>query len=533
MRTTLAAALLLPFIALAQQPVSVDGLVINSATRQTMPGVHVRMEYLVRGSMRTLAYGATTDEHGRFAVAEIKPGTYYFQLTQPGFIHVRGQSPDALPTPAFTLKEGEHRGGLVLEMAPEAVVSGRVVDEFGDPIPGVWVHADLVGAKHLGSWMESNSDTSDDRGTYRIAIPPGKYLVNADPNQTSQDEPDEIRTDGSSESAYHAIYYLNTATKSAATAVDLRAGAERDGIDFRFTHANALSISGTVSGIPPGANVELKLATWGHEDFETEIEYEQTIKVDTKGSFSIPHLDPGKYRLYGGCVVGGTQLRTPMQEIELSTAPAAVNLLLGPGQEISGVLEMAPGAGPAAGRSVRVESTASTNGWGPSQNTPVAEDGTFRMTAIQPDRYRVMVLPKPPSQFVTVWVDNQPAAHEIIDLLSLASGSKLKIGVSNKGGQISGKVESGDTVVDHAFSMVFLMPEGDLSVEALQFQQTNKDGTFTFDGLRPGKYRLFAIDPMSDHNPSGRDWWKTVAPKADLIDVQEGEKLTRNARAIQ
>lgn len=121
----------------AAQDASIQGTVVNTVTHQPMPGVRVNLTLLVRGSMPELAYGAVSGETGRFSVAAMRPGTYVLRPESPGFVFVRGEEPDAPPTVFLDLKPGQRLDNLQLHLAPAAVLTGRAVDENGEPLKDV------------------------------------------------------------------------------------------------------------------------------------------------------------------------------------------------------------------------------------------------------------------------------------------------------------------------------------------------------------------------------------------------------------
>ena len=514
--------------AAAQETAEVRGTVVNAITHQPIRGVQVNFEFIERGAMRQLAFGAQTTNTGAFSITGMKPGTYFITLKSPGLIFVRGVEKDALPTPAVTLKAGEKRDDLRLEMVPFAVVTGRAANEEGEPV-AARIDAELVDGRTYVGWRDSAYADTDDRGIYQLFLMPGQYTIKADPITPDSDEPEEIRTDGTSEAGYHGMYWQNAARKTAATAVEALPGRERANVDFRFAHLPALSIAGTISGIPAGASaVQLKLATFEEDD--PEIEEEDQIPVAADGKFSATHLDPGRYRLYAACRMEDKQLRTPMREVHLTDSSVTIDLPLGPGMELSGKVEMAA-AGPTSGLTVRLESASSTRGWGPSQTTPVAADGWFHMTGIQPDRYRVLVLPQSAEQYLTVKVEGEIARHEVLDL-NATSESDVRIAVNRDGGQITGRMESKAEVLNRGFGVIELFPDGDYDWDAVRWQEAGKDGSFTFEGLRPGKYRLVALDFLSGGTYS-LEKVRAAAAQAEAIEVHEGEKVTRNAKTIE
>jgi hypothetical protein len=204
-----------------------------------------------------------------------------------------------------------------------------------------------------------------------------------------------------------------------------------------------------------------------------------------------------------------------MVEIALENSSAAVDLALTPGRELTGTVEPAG----AVGRAVRLESAASTRGWGPARTVPVAADGAFQIVRIPPDRYRVLLLPQKSDEYIAVKLDDAAAAHQTVDLRR--GGSKLKV-TEAKAGAITGAADN------HSRAFVFLFPDGEYTLEAMQLRDTPSDGAFRFERLEPGKYRLFAQDPLAG-SKAGADF-KVAAAAADVVEVKAGETTAWNAK---
>src|ERR1035441_3454876 len=111
---------------------SLEGMAVHAVTREPLSHVHVR---LVAASFAgiTGAYGAMSDRTGHFSIATIRPGTYILAPELAGFLYVQAKG----GVPNLTIKPGQHVTGYQLEMTPRAVISGRVVDEAGDPLQSV------------------------------------------------------------------------------------------------------------------------------------------------------------------------------------------------------------------------------------------------------------------------------------------------------------------------------------------------------------------------------------------------------------
>src|SRR6202000_2161107 len=105
--------------------------------------------------------------------------------------------------------------GLNVGLTPEAVISGRVLDDNGDPVPQVQVDAvPATGSDDFG--MEfGRHERTDERGRFRMTGPYGKYYIKASPERQMEDDR-EIRSDGLRPPVYATTYYPSSGNQDQA-----------------------------------------------------------------------------------------------------------------------------------------------------------------------------------------------------------------------------------------------------------------------------------------------------------------------------
>src|ERR1700674_2395556 len=268
---------------LCAQDAGIEGTAIDSLTRQPLEGVHVTIYGLE-------SYGATSARDGRFSFVGVRPGRYGLRARRNGFFRIEK------PRSQLVLSSGEHKSGLNVEMTPEAVITGRVVDDYGDPAPVV-VRATPVPPNDPDRFLLQNMHSlTDERGQFRIVGAPGKFYVTAMP--FVQGGPGEIRTDGSETAVYGETWYPASDSKERSVAVNAAGGRTTPNIDIRLVRKRSLTISGVVTGIPDAtipdaksdkpARAELVLSTKYHNQF---------FNTDADGRFSLSGLAPDQYTL--------------------------------------------------------------------------------------------------------------------------------------------------------------------------------------------------------------------------------------------
>ncbi len=496
------------------QSAGVEGVVSDSVTHMPLARVHVSLVSTTAGTNLAGtddAYGAVSDEAGRYAIGNMRPGTFVVRARRAGYVYFDPQNVTATPT--LTLKAGEQRV-FGMAVVPEASIAGRVTDEFGDPVQGVAVQVvSAPEAQPYGLWT-MRAET-DDRGEYRISGLPGKFYVEASipPLQTSGTP--EIRSDGSSTSAYATTYYPGALARERGSVVEAVAGRTVTGIDIRVAHRREVKISGTVKGGNATARARVSIRVI-HDGGEAEDEME----AGADGSFAFAGLAPGEYRLSAVMPSGGEALRSPVVKVTVENDDAVVTLPLTRGEVMVGSL-VVEGVVPVT---LTVRLTPEESAAAPVRGGVVAADGGFLLDGVLPGVYRVAVDPLPGNAYIkSVALGGAEVRNGELDLSRGVRGAGLKVTVSGNGGQVSGAIADGG-----GRRALFVVLTGDVDSFATWKSAIAADASYTFSGIKPGKYRLFSVDPMLFGGLQSYEPLKAIAARATEIEVKEGDRLTRD-----
>jgi hypothetical protein len=511
------------------QRAGVEGTVVNSVTGEPLSGAHIRLFSLTRESPRE-AYGAISGSDGHFSITGMPPGEYALIARRAGFIYIESKDSGTAvravheAIPGVELKPGERLAGFKVAMSPRAVIRGHVVDEYGDPVERVQVRFEPASPNALSGIFEFGAASStDDHGEFRFSGAPGKYYIQA------QAEGVELppAPDGT---AYANTWYPSAASKNRAETVEAIAGREVTGIAIRLSTNRTFRISGTVSGIPRSDSRPQIDVTLLRSDGTSG------MGVQPDGKFAFSGLQPGSYRIYAHYSGGKTQLQSRPADIRLDGSDITnLQLTLASGGGISGTVEIHGQPAP-AGRIVRLDPIPESGITTPQAAGEVDANGAFRMVNVAPGRFRVHVEPLPENAYIkTVQVDGDAAPGGVLDFSHGAAGNKLKILVSPNGGQIHGKVLDKDGApLTRAFAMVVLTEDAK-PFGVLEEQPVESAGTYSFKGLKPGKYRVFAIDALHSSNweQDGQDTMQRLAAAADEIEIREGSRIAKDVKAEQ
>jgi hypothetical protein len=420
-----------------------------------------------------------------------------------------------------------------------------VVDEYGDPVQNANVQ--ILGASSdsqpVAGFGQSMFGSTDDRGEFRFITGPGRYYLQVQPRNFTQDRTPEIRTDGSSAAPYSTTFYPGTANKTQASVVEVGPGQDVTALEIRLTRSTEttryLNISGIVTGVPEGERATVSLRSGESAD---ALYNGNTSSAGQDGKFSFPNLEPKYYRLVAQYSSGKVHLQSQSVDFHLTSADAAgVQLVLAPGEDLTGSLEVTgvPAGAAAPKLSVHLD-PADNYPSGNSQLTAApAKDGSFRIGDVFPARYRVRVEPLPESAYIkSIALEGVPVEKDTVDLAHGVKGSRLKIAVALNGGQLSGKVlnHEGEPLVSPlAMLMVWkdaAQVEGD--------SHPISGGRYNLKGLRPGVYRILAVDVTelfdtlapSNDEAAQKEMEKLLKAAAEEIEIKDGDQIVKDLRVV-
>src|SRR5215831_6850049 len=236
------------------------GTVVNSVTGE--PIQHVLVE-LFGNRQRHVLTGAD----GKFEFQQVPLGSIALGLQKPGYFPAQARSRQGLPA---WVKAGPDQPPAVLKMVPEAVISGHVLGDGGEPAEDlplkVFGEQIQQGRK---TWSVVSSTQTDDLGEFRCAnLQPGRYYVFAGPSsgpasftpRAGLQTRTRMRALSGRPTArgYPGVFYPAAEDRESATPVEVKPGQH---VEINFNVASQIfhTISGTVSGYltgPAGLNLE-------------------------------------------------------------------------------------------------------------------------------------------------------------------------------------------------------------------------------------------------------------------------------------
>lgn len=320
----------------AAQTASISGTVTVAGSGQPARKARVSLSGAGLRSSRT----TSADDAGRFVFAALPAGRYSVRVSKPGHVNVSyGQRrPDGPGTP-IQVNEGQ-RIDIQLQLPRGGVITGTVLDEHGEAIPGTPVRA-LRYAMQSGqrTLQQAGNGSTDDRGVYRIyGLQPGDYAIAATPrNTTNFPQVEALQADvaalrGRMEAApvnaaaartraervavlesmmptddavagYAPVYYPGTTAPAMAATVTVGVGEEKAGVDFSLQLVPIARVDGVVVSTSGEAAQNIQVTLMNLGDALPGVG-SGSARPDEAGRFSIPNVAPGQYLLVARGTIG-------------------------------------------------------------------------------------------------------------------------------------------------------------------------------------------------------------------------------------
>ena len=512
---------------------SIAGRVISSATGQPVRKAALTLVGRAGGGVTMLK--AASDDDGAFSFKDIAPGRYE-QLVAERAGYARqayGARSNPLSGTPLVLSAGQQMKDLVFKLSPDAVISGRVLDDEGEAMPGAMVLA-LRATYQRGerTWLPLGSAQVNDLGEFRLAnLTAGRYVVVAAPKlvPSSALGVSSAAPTAAPERDSVATYYPRVASANDAVPVEVASGSETKGIDIRMLQVQTVRVRGKISGFE-GNQTLVRLVPRG-SGILSMITGKMTVVQQANGVFELTGVAPGAYlltagsaaSLLGGAAVAAMPLQVGDKHID------GIVLLPGGGSEVPGVV-VVEGKVDTKLDAVQIALAPRDFVSLTAPNAKAGEDGKFTLKNVSPDRYQLQVSGNPPDSFVKrVRLGESDVTEEGIDLTGGVSGT-LQVTLSLAGAQADGFVLGADEKPVSGATVV-LVPD---SRRYSLFKETKsgEKGSFSFKGVSPGDYKILAWTDIETGAYQDPEFLKRYESKAEKLSLKESDRKTLSLKAI-
>lgn len=335
------------------------GRVVDAATGAPVRGATVRVNSYdeSEGEEPSTATGVITGADGQFVFGGLAPANYLVAATRFGYS--RGSAGQHRPRAGssdgsrITLAQNEVRTDVTVRVWKLGAIAGTVVDEYGQPLTGVQIHAFprafVSGRPTLAA--DAEDARTDDRGRYRISgLVPGDYIVGIIYRQATAPramaaEAERAGRTGDREAmlslymdaelagmdmprlgdsgymsvgpdlfainnppaslrngrwfVYPSQFYGGSPLVASSRVITVGSGEDASAIDFTMRPVASVRVSGTVTGpTGPMAGMPVRLTLVGSGEFQVDHAAPGIVSMtDTAGRFTMLGVTPGEYVL--------------------------------------------------------------------------------------------------------------------------------------------------------------------------------------------------------------------------------------------
>jgi 5-hydroxyisourate hydrolase-like protein (transthyretin family) len=520
----------------------ISGRVTDAATGKPLSVATLRLVRWEGG--RGAQSSRPTDTDGRFAFTDLLPGSYQLSAAAEGYGYVGLDFGQRLPTEPgrrIELGDGQQFDKADFALSRTGAIEGRLVDEFGDPMPGVTVQIARVmfaaGKRRLMPVSGGPIATrpTDDLGQFRVFnLSPGDYYVLALSGPfAGADDP----------SGFAPTYFPGTRVATQAQPVHVGYADEVRGVSFGLVPASMGTVAGSVvdaAGQPSGGATVLLLQTTGG-DVRAMIMARLGTAAD--GAFSFRNVAPGSYviQAFGrpqgsGSIAAGAfgslVLDVPdggISDLVLRTASSmARGHISFEGQAPlpnPRIVTVAPG---------QVEFVTSPVIGGGLPPSVTHDDWTFEVSNMNGRRVIRVNVGAPGWMLKRVTLDGRDITDEPVDF-SKGDVNGLEITLTSSAASVTGTVTDGGAPATGYAVLVFSDDQTKWTFPSrhIAIGGPNQQGTFRVTGLPAGSYRVIALPAGEVADAQDPESLTKLVPLSTGVIVGEGETQTVTLKLIK
>jgi protocatechuate 3,4-dioxygenase beta subunit len=435
-----------------------------------------------------------TSDDGRFDFKQVSAGKYSLQGAKRGFIPGLYDEHEQFST-AIVTGAGLDTVNLVLRLSPSAVLSGKILDDLGEPVRQAEVSLYREDRRAgVGRIQKFRAANTDDQGAYEFAqLDTGSYFVSAtakpwyalrpvsDHQPGTANLPSAI--DPSLDTAYPITYYGDSTEPDDATPIPVRGG---DHLEADI-HLNPVPALHLLIRAPENQIDGFHMPTLEKPSFEgVEPVQPESIRMVAPGLFEVDGIAPGRYSIRDNGTGQGdedSQIDITTNNQELDTTKAQLTATVKATIQVLGEATLPPQIEVALRNSkMRMVAWSAMNA-----------KGEVEFQNLAPGKYDILAGSRPKAYSV---VQMSSEGHVIAGhTLTVTAGASMTVALSLAGGTVNvegfakraGKGTSG--------AMIVLVPKNpETNRELFRRDQSDQDGSFLLRSIIPGTYTIVAIE---------------------------------------
>jgi protocatechuate 3,4-dioxygenase beta subunit len=504
------------------------GRVVASDTGRPVRRAQVRIVADNAGGRTSVSVnrGAMTDRDGKYEFKALAAGRYIITVSKGSYVTLSyGQRRPNEPGKPLEILDGRLVEKVDFALPRGAILTGRILDDLGDPADGVYVS--LMPARATPDPKQvfaGHFATTNDLGEFRlVGVPPGQYLLSARGNRLLEDVENEDRA------GYVSTYYPGTTSLAEARRLTIAVGQTLNDLSMTLLTMRTTRVTGVVvdsQGRPMALGAVM--ATQKNSAGITTPSM-STVKPD--GGFALTGLGPGDYILMAFSIGAGLE--------ETASAPLTVV-----GQDIDGVQLQTAKPSTLTGRIVTSDA-AGARPLEPSQvlidavpkepllamggMAPPAranDDGTFAIKS-RPGSTRIAAF-----SFGSTWTLKSVRLNGVdvtdvgFDVKPSEDVSGFEVELTNRITTLTGAVTNsrGEPVADYV--AIFFPQDRERWTEDSRYinaGRPDQDGRYKIAGLPAGEYFAIAVDSVDPSETKSPDFLERASRSAIRFSLGDAE----------
>lgn len=529
------------------KPATVKGRVTVALTGEPIRGATVQATSAGRESAVSIALRATTDEQGRFELAELPAGSYRITASRTGFVtRELGQRGPFESVEPLALRAGAVMNADFALTRGGAIV-GRIFDHNAEPVADARVQALRIqvvqGRRRLAP--VGTARLTDDLGVYRVyGLPPGDYYVAASIGPESLTVTSAgaatlfvngnlAAPAGGGTSAFAPTYYPGTPRISDARRIVVTLAEEEYNVNFALTPARLVRVTGRVldrAGEPLQARVELLPEIDG-----TRADTHRTVS-EPDGTFALGGIAPGRYTVSVlGQAVDGRPADVAWFTIDVESQDVVdLTIVTNNGSTISGRLLTEGTRRPAMSETViRARPIGAAAGRGEAAVT--VNDGFFQLEGLSGPY--ALTVDRLPQGFVVraITANGEDITDGHLELRG-AEYVDVQVFLTDRLADLFGTVRTEGREAGNVSVVVFPDDPSQWTgaSRSIRTARTNRNGDYAIRSLLPGRrYLAAAVEYLNDAEEQDAEFLQSIRPRATALPASSDQNRTLDLTLIR
>jgi len=477
----------------------------------------------------------STDGDGKYEFKEVVPGRYTVSASKGSYVSLQyGQQRPFEPGKPLEILDRQLVEKVDFALPHGAIITGRVIDEFGEPLPDAMVmvqrYQNFNGQRRLVP--AGRNGTTNDIGEFRIfAIPPGQYYLSA--TLRSMNGP---LTDSDDRSGYAPTYFPGTTSIAEAHKITVALGQQLSDVNMALLPSRMARLTGSAVDAQGRPMVGMVMPIPRGDSMAMMFGPPAQIKPD--GSFTLAGLAPGRYMLQARGMGG--------PDADVAYLDLTVN-----GDDINGIRLAATRPSVVSGR-VIVDPAAATS--------LRASTLSLSLQSVQPDMFMIGMPPGKVNDDFTFEIKAAPNTARIalfgqlpgwaiksvryrgvdvtdsgIEFRPNEDVSDVEVELTNRVSTVSGLVTNAKGEALKDYTVVVFPQDRDKVTPNSRFMRTarpDQDGRYKVTGLPPGEYRVIALDYVDPNEWNSAEFIDGVRSKATAFSLTEGDTKSVDLKVV-